>query len=152
MVIDFWSIVGSNSVLDGTEVDAALDGILERLDELTPDELIEFRNGLNEALYRIDRRDLAEVPVLLPGGTRFSQTSDHFLYARCACVLTGEETFDDVLLTGAGFDHFVAPFAQRAERLLYLVPELYRAKTGTSMTLQDAFPVDSMSNLEGWPD
>jgi hypothetical protein len=152
MVIGFWSIVGSNSVLDGTEVDAALDGILERLDELTPDDLIEFREGLNESLYRIDRRDLAEVPVLLPGGTRFSQTSDHFLYARCACVLAGEQIYDDVLLTGAGFDPFVAPFAQRAERLLYLVPELYRAKTGTSMTLQDAFPVDSMSNLEGWPD
>jgi hypothetical protein len=87
--------------MDGPEVDAALDGILERLDELTPDELIEFRKGLNESLYRIDRRDLAEVPVFLSGGMRSSQTSDHFLYARCACVLAAEHVYDDVLLTGA---------------------------------------------------
>ncbi|NAS22189.1 DUF4240 domain-containing protein [Herbidospora sp. NEAU-GS84] len=79
-----------------------------------------FAERLHESLYQIDRRELAEVSVTLANGVQLPQTSDHFLYARCACILAGEEVYDEVLNSGVGFDRFVAPFVPLA--LLLVLP------------------------------
>ncbi|MFG2146849.1 DUF4240 domain-containing protein [Streptomyces sp. NPDC048696] len=147
---DFWTVIGSSSVEDAREIDSALERISERLSTMTPAALTRFAERLQESLYRIDRRDLAELPVVLAGGLKLPQTSDHFLYARCACILAGEKAFADVLSSGAGFDHFVAPFAQEAEGLLYLAPEQYERQTGSRMTVDSDFSIESMSNVQGW--
>ncbi|MFG1672019.1 DUF4240 domain-containing protein [Streptomyces sp. Y7] len=86
-MIDFWRIIGSNPAQDADEVRSALGGVAERIDGLDPEDLIRCAEGLYEALYALDRRELGEIPVAFPGGLEFTQTSDHFLYARCACVL-----------------------------------------------------------------
>ncbi|MFC9223754.1 DUF4240 domain-containing protein [Streptomyces hygroscopicus] len=117
---------------DASEIDSTLEAISRRLSAMTPTALARFLERLRESLYRIDRRDLAEVPVVLAGGLKFPQTSDHFLYARCACILAGEEVYGDVLSSGVGFDRFVASFAQEAEGLLYLVSEQYEKKSATT--------------------
>ncbi|MFC3453225.1 DUF4240 domain-containing protein [Amycolatopsis speibonae] len=148
---DFWSVIGSNPVRDADDVDAALERISSRLDVMTPNTLERFAEFLHEALFRIDRRELAEIPVYL-SGLEFEQTSDHFQYARCACILAGEKVYGEVLESGVGFGLFIAPATQGAEGLLYLASETYERKTGERLNSQSFFPVDSMSNVQGWSD
>ncbi|QYN18903.1 DUF4240 domain-containing protein [Amycolatopsis sp. DSM 110486] len=109
---DFWKVIGSSSVQDESEIDSALERISAELSALAPDALTHFVERLRESLYRIDRRDLAEVPMVLANGLKLPQTSDHFLYARCACILAGERVYGDILSSGVGFERFVAPFGQ----------------------------------------
>ncbi len=90
------------------------------------------------------------MPVVLANGLKFPQTSDHFFHARCACILAGEKTYDEVLSSGVGFDRFVAPFAQEAEGLLYLASEQYERKTASKMNVENHFPIESGSNIQGW--
>jgi len=145
----FWSVIGASPVHDASEVDSALEKISLRLDEMAPDALGRFAESLHEALFRIDRRELAEIPVYF-SGLEFEQTSDHFLYARCACILAGEKIYGEVLESGAGFELFVAPAQQGAECLLYLASEIYERKVGEQLNCQSFLPVESMSNVQGW--
>ncbi|MFF4599826.1 DUF4240 domain-containing protein [Amycolatopsis sp. NPDC001319] len=149
---DFWEVIGSSSVEDDSEIESALERISGQLSAMTPDALTRFVERLRESLYRIDRRDLAEVPVALANGLKLPQTSDHFLYARCACILAGERVYGDVLSSGFGFERFVAPFAQEAEGLLYLASEEYERKTASRMNVESYFSIESRSNTQGWGD
>ncbi|MFJ4859490.1 DUF4240 domain-containing protein [Streptomyces sp. NPDC088748] len=147
---EFWRIIGSNPAQSGDDVRSALDRVSGRLDELDAADLVRFSEKLREALYGIDRRELAEIPVVLAGGLELPQTSDHFLYARCACVLTGRDAYDATLRTSSEFSRFVSPFSQAAEGLLYLAPGVYEKKVGSGMGMVSAFPIESMSNVQGW--
>ncbi|WP_446458968.1 DUF4240 domain-containing protein [Streptomyces rochei] len=149
---DFWKVIGSSSVQDESEIKSALARISGKLSAMTPDALTRFAEQLRESLYRIDRRNLAEVPVTLANGSELPQTSDHFLYARCACILAGERAYSDVLSSGVGFERFAAPFAQEAEGLLYLASEHYERKTASRMNVEGYFPIESSSNVQGWVD
>lgn len=149
-MIDFWSIIGSNSTQSRDDVLSALDRVSGRLDELDADDLVKFSEKLREALYGIDRRALAEIPVVLAGGLELPQTSDHFLYARCACILAGRDAYDATLRESVEFARFVRPFAQAAEGLLYLAPSVYEKKFGDEMGMVSGFPIESMSNAQGW--
>ncbi|GHD44889.1 DUF4240 domain-containing protein [Streptomyces galbus] len=149
-MVDFWKVIGTSSVRDEGEIDSALERISGQLGAMTPDSLTRFVERLRESLYQIDRRELAEVPVVLANGVKFPQTSDHFLHARCACILAGETAYGDVLSSGIGFDRFVAPFAQEAEGLLYLASEQYEKKTASKMNVDSYCSIESGSNIQGW--
>ncbi|MFJ8914547.1 DUF4240 domain-containing protein [Amycolatopsis sp. NPDC102389] len=148
---DFWSVIGVSSVRDAGDVEAALERISSRLNAMTIDALVRFAELLQGALFQIDRRELAEIPVYF-SGLEFEQTSDHFQYARCACILAGEKVYGEVLKNGSGFELFVAPDVQGAEGLLYLASEMYERKAGEPLNSQSFLPVDSMSNVQGWSD
>ncbi|MGH3389241.1 MAG: DUF4240 domain-containing protein [Actinomadura sp.] len=147
---EFWRLIGSSSIGDASDIDVALTEISRRLASLNPFELVQFSERLKEALYRLDRREFGEIPVALMDGREFPQTSDHFLYARCACVMAGGEVYSRVLQSGVGFDHFVKPSLQRAEGLLYIASNVYEAKTGEKIKLKSGVSVESMSNTDGW--
>ncbi|MFD7657503.1 DUF4240 domain-containing protein [Actinosynnema sp. NPDC059797] len=147
---DFWAVIGANPMRDADDVERALGEVSRRLDAVAPALLVGFQSRLCEFLHRIDREEFAGVPVGLVGGLELPQTSDHFLYARCACVLAGEVEYVGVASSGAGFERFVPPFRQGAEGLLYLAPEKFTGKTGADMDVEGFLPVDSMSNPSGW--
>ncbi|WP_437096285.1 DUF4240 domain-containing protein [Streptomyces sp. enrichment culture] len=149
-MIDFWNIIGSNPAQSGDDVRSALDRVSGRLDELDATDLVKFSEELREALYRIDRRALAEIPVALAGGLELPQSSDHFLYARCACILAGRDAYDATLRSSSEFARFVRPSLQAAEGLLYLAPGIYEKKVGNEMGVVSGFPIESMSNVQGW--
>lgn len=129
---------------------SALVRVLGRLDGLDAADLVKFSQDLREALHRIDRRELAKIPVVLAVGLELPQTSDHFLYARCACILAGREAYDATLGSASEFACFVRPFFQAAEGLLYLAPSVYEKKVGAEMGDVGGFPIESMSNVHGW--
>ncbi|MBL7496455.1 DUF4240 domain-containing protein [Frankia sp. CNm7] len=150
-MVNFWRIVGSSELRDASDVDSALEKLSGRLAVLGPEELVRFSEKLREALYRLDRRGLAEIPVNVRGMT-FPQTDDQFLYARCACILAGEDVYDATLRFNDEFARFATPFVQRAERLLYLPSEAYEKIVGRKMESGSGFPIDSGSNVQGWLD
>ena len=149
-MIDFWKAVGTRDLKDEDDVAAALRSVSARLGDASPLDLTLFDDRLREYLFRLDRREFASIEVALPDGTALPQTNDHFLYARCACVLAGEREFSTVLQTGSGFEKYTAPVMQSAEGLLYVGQELYESRTGREFSSRSEFRLEWMSNTAGW--
>jgi hypothetical protein len=149
-VSEFWEIIGTSPVRTSADIEISLQRIGDCLEVLSPAEVSQFDKDLRESLYHLDRREFGQIRVRTTAGMEFPQTSDHFLYARCACVMAGVEVYESVLKTRSGFERFVPVFAQGAESLLYLAPEIYKNKVGEGLQIAGSFPIESMSNVEGW--
>lgn len=138
-MVDFWSLIGVNALSNHVDVKAAIARVTARLSQLDqPGNLIAFQESLDDRLADLDIADLASIPVELSNGFVAEQTSDHFLYARCACVLAGREDFFRVLRDGPYFGRFIVPRLQSSEELLYLARVEYENKTGKQMPRRDA--------------
>lgn len=133
MAADFWSVIGSNAVTSRAEVQAAIERVELRLRALDLPDLVEFQGQLDRNLDALDLSSLASVRVELVEGLVLEQTADHFLYARCACLLAGREKSRAVLEGSGRFSDFVAPKLQSAEALLYLARNEYEERTGEPM-------------------
>jgi hypothetical protein len=133
MAADFWSVIGSNAVTSRADVEAAVGQIERRLRKLDLPDLVNFQDQLDRNLDALDLSSLASVQVALAGGLVLEQTTDHFLYARCACLLAGREEARAVLENSERFSDFVAPRLQSAETLLYLARTEYQRRTGRPM-------------------
>ncbi|GIM97818.1 DUF4240 domain-containing protein [Paractinoplanes toevensis] len=133
MAFDFWTVVGSCSIVDRSDVEAALTDVENRLRALDLEGLVAFQGHLAVELEALNLGSLASIPIELPSGAVFDQTEDHFLYARCACLLSGRASAHEVISDPGQFSVFVAPRLQSAETLLYLARNEYRRRTGESM-------------------
>jgi Protein of unknown function (DUF4240) len=149
-VLDFWGVIGRTSLRDADSVRKSLAGITIRLSAASPIELVLFDDCLREACFRLDREDLASFPVTLSNGDQRPQTSDHFLYARCACILAGLTEYNKCLQSPSEFEPYVAIRLQSAESLLHVAYEVYESMTGRRMKSRSEFPVEWMSNSQGW--
>ncbi|MFI5713135.1 DUF4240 domain-containing protein [Kribbella sp. NPDC051620] len=147
---EFWKIIGSSALTSGEEVEEAVAAVGRRLSGLAESELIQFDKELREHLFRIDKKELADIPVTLSSGQVLTQTDDYFLYARCACVLGGESRYAGAQVEVPEFAQFVVPYAQRAEELIYLAADVYEERTGLEFPSDVTFPIDTGSNKEGW--
>lgn len=137
-MVDFWSLIGANALSNPVDVRSAVVQVSARLSQLDRPGLIAFQEALNVRLTDLDIADLAEIPVELSNGFVVEQTSDHFLYARCACVLAGREAFVRTLRDWHYFARFVAPRLQSSEALMYIARAEYENQTGQQMPHLDA--------------
>jgi hypothetical protein len=133
MTADFWLVIGSNPMSIRSNVDAAIARIGQRLHALELRYLETFQELLLENLEALNLDELASTRVDVAGVSWMGQTADHFLYARCACVLAGEEAVRGVLSDPALFSEFVSPRLQSAEALLYVARTEYHRRTGEFM-------------------
>ncbi|NMO51678.1 DUF4240 domain-containing protein [Actinoplanes sp. TBRC 11911] len=133
MATDFWSTIGSNAVTSRAEVQAAVGQVEQRLGALDLPDLVSFQDQLGQNLNALDLSSLAAIQIESAGGLMLEQTADHFLYARCACLLAGREKVREVLAESERFSEFVAPRLQSAEMLLYLARTEYQRRTGEPM-------------------
>ena len=133
MAVDFWSVIGSNAVTSRADVEAAVGEVERRLRTLELSDLVSFQDQLERNLDALDLSSLASIQVAVAEGLVLEQTADHFLYARCACLLAGREEARAVLENSERFSDFVAPRLQSAEALLYLARTEYQRRTGQPM-------------------
>jgi uncharacterized protein DUF4240 len=133
MADDFWSVIGSNAIASRADVEAAVGQVERRLRTLDLPDLVSFQDQLDRNLDALDVSSLASIQVTLAEGLVLEQTSDHFLYARCACLLAGRDEVQAVLEDSERFRDFVAPRLQSAEALLYLARTEYQRRTGELM-------------------
>lgn len=150
MLSFFWPTIGESPVETSADIESALQRISGRLEDLEPAALLQIDDQLRECLYHLDRRELAEIPVVLHSGFRVPQSSGHFLSARCACILAGEEAYEACLRSRDGFARFVLPFVGAAEELLYLAANEYENKLGMKMEGMSEFTIEKGSNAAGW--
>jgi hypothetical protein len=126
---DFWNVIGRNELSSAESVATALAKVEARLAAAATSSayLREFDQWLSRQVSLLDREELFKVKVVNRDGKEFRQSEDHFLYARCACILAGSAAVSDVLAGRRSFADFTAIRLQSAELLLYLAAELQEA-------------------------
>lgn len=147
---DFWEIVRSNHHVRPNEQCAL---IQERLCQLNRKEIEDFSDRLAEILFRLDRKELADIPVAgatSGSGRPVKQSEDRFLYARCAVVLSGPDAFTQVLARAQDFSPFTSDEAAAAEELLEVAPAAFEEVTGEEWDHIEPHDYETGSNVEGW--
>jgi hypothetical protein len=146
---DFWDLI---DLLGGRADPDACDRLAQVLATRSKAVVIGFADRLAEALYRIDRADLAAFPhldVTDEDGLPLPLSDDAFLYARCGVVAAGREAYARVLADPAAF----CPYTSReydGEALLYVAEDAWEALTGRPWEHVEPFDDESGANAEGW--
>ncbi|WP_234323126.1 DUF4240 domain-containing protein [Streptomyces bikiniensis] len=116
-------------------------------------DIIGFAERHAEALYRLDREKFGTLPVVdmtdRDGGP-FPQSSDVFLYTRCAVVAAGQTVWEGVFFD---VDEF-APYTSTeydGEWLLPAPDKAYELDTGKEWDRTARHCFESYSNRDGWP-
>ncbi|MFJ8133932.1 DUF4240 domain-containing protein [Streptomyces hydrogenans] len=97
---DFWALI---SILNGQATQANCRLLAEELSRRPVADIIGFAERHAEALYRLDQEKFGTVPVVdltARFGNPFPQSSDVFLYARCAAVAAGQAVWESVFKDG----------------------------------------------------
>jgi hypothetical protein len=145
-----WAIIGRGDVSSEQAVESRLDEVRATLAALPEPRLAAFQRWLAARLFEIDRRAYAEVPARLSDGSEMEQSADFFLYARCACVLAGEERWREILEGKVSFSAFTSTASQGAESLLYLAMDISEERFGRTVRATDALSYESGSNSDWW--
>ncbi|MFF3002147.1 DUF4240 domain-containing protein [Kitasatospora sp. NPDC057940] len=152
----FWQLIEIVGGGAGIETCAQLETGCARLTEVLACEplgqIIGFGERLAEALHRLDQEQFGTLPItgaVLPDGSPFPQSSDHFLYTRAAVVAAGRDVYESMFHDPDRF----APFtARQCEPLLYVHEEAFELVTGTEWDRLTRYDYESCSNADGWPE
>jgi hypothetical protein len=145
-----WGVVGRGDVSSEQAVESRIKEVRSVLGALPESRLHHFQRWLASRLFDIDRRAYAEIPARLSDGSEVKQSSDSFLYARCACILAGEESWGDVIEGNVSFSAFTATASQGAESLLYLAAEVSEERFGRTVRVTDGPSYETGSNSAWW--
>ncbi len=110
-------------------------------------EIFSFEDRLAEVLYKLDRRSFAEVSTIDTGK---AQSSDSFLYNRCAVVIAGEAAYRDVLGGIRSFQGFTHSHVPSSEAILYVAQKAYERKYGEAWQHVSPHDYETGSNEEWW--
>jgi hypothetical protein len=147
---NMWDVVGRGDVSSKQAVESRIEEVRSALGVLPEPRLADFQRWLASRLFDIDRRAYAEIPARLSDGSEMMQSSDFFLYARCACILAGEESWRDIIGGNASFSAFTATVSQGAESLLYLAAEVSEERFGRTVRVTDRPSFETGSNSAWW--
>ncbi|MFB7470424.1 DUF4240 domain-containing protein [Kitasatospora sp. NPDC056184] len=152
----FWQLIELLGGTAGTETCQGVEEGCSRLTELLSgepaDQIIGFGERLAEALYRLDQEQFGTLPIfgkVLPDGSPFPQSDDHFLYTRAAVVAAGRDAYEGVF---DGPERFTPFTARQCEQLLYVHEEAFEQATGREWDRLTRYDYESCSNRDGWPD
>ncbi|XIE78362.1 DUF4240 domain-containing protein [Streptomyces sp. SBR177] len=147
---DFWALIAT---LDGEATNESCRRLAEELSHRPVPDIIGFAERHAEALYRLDQEKFGTLPVVdltVRDGSPFPQSSDVFLYSRCAVVAAGREVWESVFFDADKF----APYTStryNAEWLLYVPDKAYERATGKEWDRHTRYCYESYSNRDGWP-
>ncbi len=147
---NFWDVVGRGDISSAQAVESRIEEVRSALETLPESRLADFQRWLASRLFDIDRRAYAEIPARFSDGSEMKQSSDFFLYARCACILAGEERWRDIIEGKASFSAFTATASQAAESLLYLAAEVSEERFGRTVKVTDRPSYETGSNSAWW--
>jgi hypothetical protein len=149
---DFWAtVIHDNLLISRESVMKALTNVKKRLAATSPVQLADFDQWLSCQLYDLDRKEFFDSPVIDKDGNIFPQTDDHFLYARCACVLSGRAAFASVLKGRLSFTEFTSIYMQSAEMLLDVAGEVCTETFGVDIVRRNSPRLAAGSNQKYWP-
>lgn len=145
---EFWRLIAT---LRGRVGDDDLERLGRRLRQLPAAEITAFADRLAVVLHQLDRHDLWVQPVsdVESPDEVFPLSDDAFLYARCAVVAAGEQTYQRVLADPTAF---AGAWDLGAELLMYAADEAYEDVTGEEWDHETPVSAETGSNSAGWPD
>ncbi|MEV7563916.1 DUF4240 domain-containing protein [Streptomyces tanashiensis] len=147
---DFWALIAT---LNGEATEENCHRLAEELSRRPVSDIVGFAERHAEALYRLDQEKFGTLPVIdmtLRDGSPFPQSSDVFLYARCAVVAAGQTVWESVFFD---VDKF-APYTSTeydGEWLLSVPDKAYELATGKEWDRLTRYCFESYSNQDGWP-
>lgn len=147
---EFWDLI---DLLGGRADDDACERLTEVLATRSKSTIVGFADRLAEALYRLDRADLAALPYIDAAdrqGVPVPMTSDGFLYARCGVVAAGREAYAHVLADSSVFCSYTAAEFD-GEALLFVAGDAWEDLTGRPWDHEEPFDYETGSNPDGWP-
>ncbi|MFJ8658474.1 DUF4240 domain-containing protein [Streptomyces sp. NPDC093795] len=148
---DFWALIAT---LNSEATEESCHRLAEELSRRPVTDISGFAERLAEALYRLDQEKFGTLPLVdLTGrfGSPFPQSSDVFLYARCAVVAAGQAVWESVFFDADKFTPYTAG-ERNGEWLLYVPDKAYELATGKEWDRSTRYCVESYSNRDGWPD
>ncbi|MFK0014893.1 DUF4240 domain-containing protein [Streptomyces sp. NPDC091027] len=147
---DFWSLIAT---LNGVATQESCQRLAKELSRRPVPDIIGFAERHAEALYRLDQEKFGTIPVMdltQRDGSPFPQSSDVFLYTRCAVVAAGRTVWESVFSDADKF----APYTSAehdGEWLLYVPDRAYELATGREWNRLTRYCFESYSNRDGWP-
>ncbi|MFC9329101.1 DUF4240 domain-containing protein [Kitasatospora sp. NPDC057015] len=127
---DFWQIIDETRDAAEGDPDEQADRMVERLAQLTPDDVIDFARLFEARFQRAYRTDLWGAAHLLLDGA----SEDAFDYFRCWLIGQGREVFEGALQEPDDLAELVPDFDEEedgdAEDVGYAADEAYEQLTG----------------------
>lgn len=148
---DFWALI---STLNGEATEESCRRLAEELSRRSVPDIIGFAERHAEALHRLDQEKFGTLPVVdltARFGSPFPQSSDVFLYTRCAVVAAGRAVWESVFFDVDKFAPYTA-CERDGESLLYVPHRAYELATGEEWDHTTRYCYESYSNEDGWPD
>lgn len=145
----FWSLIDKLDWERDDDDDAVVEPLVRALALLPDAEIGSFQETLAQKLYDLDGRAWArESGDEIWFGDPDRLSVDAFLYARCAVVARGRDTYGAVRA-----DPLQMPKNAEFESLLYVASTAYERKTGLEWDDLDDTDVsfETFSNDGGWP-
>jgi hypothetical protein len=144
----FWQLIGSFPA----DPDGERPALIAALADQGEAGIVAFSESLARALYELDTRAHCEQPVRDVSepvdGPVWPMSEDVFLYARCAVVAAGPETWRRVVDDPTAFAGRW-PVAD-GELLLSVAPEAYERATGLDWDHETEVSAETGSNIHGW--
>ncbi|MFF2353536.1 DUF4240 domain-containing protein [Kitasatospora sp. NPDC058115] len=141
----FWALVDDSVAVDPEQT---IENLREALGELSARELEKFHDQLSEVLFELDRRDLARQKYRFFGAYDGpGETGDHFLFARCAVVLSGSSRFTEIQHNPAQFS---GSWSYRAQDVFDAVEDAYEDLTREEWDYASEVDYETGANAAAW--
>ncbi|MET9727961.1 DUF4240 domain-containing protein [Streptomyces zaomyceticus] len=147
---DYWALIAT---LNGEATHTNCQRLAEELGRRPEPDIIGFAERQAEALYRLDQEKFGTLPVVdltARYGSPFPQSSDVFLYTRCAVVAAGQAVWESVFFDVDKFAPYTSS-ERDGEWLLYVPDKAYELATGKKWGRTTRYCSESYSNRDGWP-
>ncbi|PJN87669.1 DUF4240 domain-containing protein [Bacillus sp. mrc49] len=142
----FWGLI--STIQPGEKAnEESLKVLISKLSKMKVKEIKQFEETLAKKLYLLDTKKHAENIAEFSFRDEGNFSLDNFLYARCAVVTKGEETYGEIL---SNPKKMIQIQNDTFEDLLYVASEAYKFKTKKAFTYQTQFDYETFSNKEEW--
>ncbi|MFN0035122.1 MAG: DUF4240 domain-containing protein [Saprospiraceae bacterium] len=139
---DFWDLIARLDWAKSGNDEAVIAPVVEALANAPLRHIYDFADILSHKLYLLDGERFCETEML--DDPDF--VADRFLYTRCCVVANGRGFFRHILENPSEMPHDLL-FGP----LLRIPGEAHQRQLGKFMTHVSAYPIETGSNPEGWP-
>lgn len=142
----FWSIIDEarKTVDDVFEVASA---VTEKLNELSADEIVSFKQHQYDLMAESYRRDIWAVGYIINGGC----SDDGFDYFRAWLMANGRERWEAAMKNPEAIGDLADPEEAEDQEMLYVPDDAYRDTTGEEEFPENRITVSTRSEPVGEP-
>ena len=136
-ITQFWAIIAAVHSVSGADLDARVDNLASRLEELPPVEIASFETHFNTLHRQAYRWDLWGAAYVINGGC----SDDGFTDFRSWLISEGRKTYEAALQSPDSLADLAPIDDASLEEFAYVASQVYEHKTGA-----DIFSLDELKS------